>query len=132
MDAGIEFTDLKEIYTLELSKLPKETDGTSRYDWAKFIDAETEEELDMVAQRNPQIHKAVVKLRELSADERARDMFERREKGRRDAEDREKGALKKQAIGIARNAIDMGMGNDAIIKLTGLTLEEVEALGKTK
>jgi hypothetical protein len=51
MDAGIEFTDLKEIYTLELSKLPKETDGTSRYDWAKFIDAETEEELDMVAQK---------------------------------------------------------------------------------
>ena len=39
----------------------------------------------MTAQRNPQVGKAVVKLRELSADERARDMFERREKSRMDA-----------------------------------------------
>ena len=73
-----------EVHTLELQKLPDSTDGTALYDWAKFIAAETEEELNMVAQRNPQIEKAAVKLRELSADERARDMFERREKGQRD------------------------------------------------
>ena len=82
----------------------------------------------MVAQRNPQIRKAAVKLRELSADERARDMFERREKGQRDAADREKAALKKQAIEIARNAISLGLDTDTIIKLTGLTREEIEAL----
>jgi len=82
--AGIELTNLREIHTLELRKLPDIADGTQLYDWAKFIDAETEEELEMVAKRNPQISRAAVKLRELSADERARDMFERREKGRRD------------------------------------------------
>ena len=131
-DAGVEFTDLKEIITLELSKLPKETDGTSRYDWAKFIDAETEDELDMVAQRNPQIRKAVVKLRELSADERARDMFERREKGRRDAADREKGAYKNARIEIARNLINMKIPIEQIIEATGLTREEIEALRDTK
>jgi len=38
----------------------------------------------MIAQRNPQIEKAAVKLRELSADERTRDLFARREKARRD------------------------------------------------
>jgi len=40
----------------------------------------------MVANRNTQISKAVVKLRELSADEKARDMYERQEKARRDYE----------------------------------------------
>ena len=91
-DAGIEFTDIVEIHTVELRKLPTSTDGTPLYDWAKFIDAETEEELDMIAQRNPQIKRAIVKLRKLSADERARDLFERREKGWRDAMDFADGA----------------------------------------
>jgi predicted transposase YdaD len=85
----------------------------------------------MVAQRNPQIRKAVVKLRELSADERARDMFERREKGRRDAADREKGALKKQAIEIALVMLTDGETVEKIIKYTGLTREEIEALRDT-
>jgi predicted transposase/invertase (TIGR01784 family) len=138
LDAGVEFSDLKEIYTLELGKLPPDTDGTAKYDWAKFIDAETEEELDMVSNRNPQIKRAAVKLRELSADEKARDMFERREKGRRDVEAFADGArLEGRAEGradvradVARNAIEMGMNIDTIIKLTSLTREEIEALNK--
>ena len=83
-NAEVEFSDIIEINTLELRKLPKATDGTTLYDWAKFIAAETEEELTMVAERNPVVNEAVVKLRELSADEQARDLFERREKARRD------------------------------------------------
>jgi predicted transposase/invertase (TIGR01784 family) len=91
-DAGIELSDIIEINTLELGKLPKATDGTELYDWAKFIDAETVEELNMIAERNPVVGRAVVRLRELSADERARDLFERREKARRDQASREKWA----------------------------------------
>jgi len=83
-EAGVEFSDILELNTLELSKLPDGTDGTELYDWAKFIAAETEEELTMIADRNPVVEKAVVKLRELSADERTRDLYERREKARRD------------------------------------------------
>ena len=85
----------------------------------------------MVAQRNPQIRKAVVKLRELSADERARDMFERREKGRCDVADREKGALKKQAVAIAVKLLKRNRPIEEIIEDTGLTREEIEALSKT-
>ncbi len=40
----------------------------------------------MIMERNPQAGKAVVKLRRLSADEEACDMYERREKSRRDEE----------------------------------------------
>ena len=151
-EAKVEFTDIVEIHTLELRKLPVSADGTALYDWAKFIDAETEEELDMLAQRNPQVRKAVVKLRELSADERARDMLERREKGRRDFDDFMDGAEKRGhaeglaegraeglaegraeglaegRIDVARNLVKMNMPIEQIIAASGLTREEIEML----
>jgi predicted transposase/invertase (TIGR01784 family) len=83
-EANIEFSDLIEINTIELDKLPVTTDGSSLYDWAKFIDAQTEEELSMLEERNPQVKEAVVKLRRLSADEQARWEYEMKEKIRMD------------------------------------------------
>jgi predicted transposase/invertase (TIGR01784 family) len=129
-DAGIEFTDLIEIHTVELQKLPDSTDGTALYDWAKFIAAETEEELTMIAERNPQIGKAVVKLRELSADERARDLYERREKGQRDLTMFMDDAIKKRELEIAKTLIGMNMPLDQIVVAAGLTVEEVENVKK--
>jgi predicted transposase/invertase (TIGR01784 family) len=125
-EAGVEFSDIIEIHTLELRKLPEGTDGTELYDWAKFIAAETEEELTMLAERNPQIGKAVVKLRELSADERARDLYERREKARRDIAAEKKWAVKQTTFEIARNLLGLNMPVDQIVTATGLTREEVE------
>jgi len=90
IDAKIEFSDIIEIHTLELSKVPETADGTKLYDWAKFIDAENEEELSMIAERNPQVKNAAVKLIELSSDEKARDQAERREKALRDLDARER------------------------------------------
>jgi predicted transposase/invertase (TIGR01784 family) len=114
--------------------------GTALYDWARFINAETEEELDMVSQNNPVIRRAAVKLRELSADERARDMLERREKGRRDveafaddarqagrAEGRVEGRVEVRAD-VARRLLRRSRPIEEIIEDTGLTREEIEAL----
>jgi len=84
LDVKIEFSDIIEIHTLELQKLPEEPDGTKLYDWAKFIDAETEEELNMTAERNPEVKKAAVRIVELSADERARELAENHIKHQRD------------------------------------------------
>jgi uncharacterized protein YceH (UPF0502 family) len=64
--------------------LPDGADGTKLYDWAKFIAAETEEELNMLAERNPEVGRAVIKLKKMSADEKARDLYERRLKAMRD------------------------------------------------
>ena len=90
--ACAEFSDIIEIHTIELGKLPENADGTELYDWASFIYAESEEELNMVAARNPKVKKAVVTLQKLSADEQARDMYERREKAMRDIDSRERWA----------------------------------------
>ena len=131
-DANVEFTDLIEIHTIELQKLPKETDGTQLYGWAKFIAAETEEELEMAVQANPQVRRAAIKLRELSADEKARDMLERREKGLWDmatfvAEAEQKGEQKARAE-IARTLLAENAPIEQIVRVAKLTREEVEAL----
>jgi len=131
-EAGVEFSDLMEIHTLELNKLPTSTDGTELYDWAKFIDAETEEELDMLTERNPQFGPTVVKLRELSADEKARDAYERREKARRDhnmyVRDAERKGRTEGILNVARRMLGRGKSIEEIAGDTGLTLKEVESL----
>ena len=145
-EAGVEFSDIIEIHTLELRKLPERDDGTELYDWAKFIAAESEEELNMVAEKNPQVKKAVVKLQELSADERARDLYERREKALRDIDSRERwaraeGKAEGKAEGlvegreasnieIARKALAEGASIEFVQKITGLDLEAVQGLDK--
>jgi predicted transposase/invertase (TIGR01784 family) len=75
-----ELTDIIEINILELSKLPENEDGTQLWNWMKFLSAKGKEDLDMAANTNPQIQKAVVHLEELSADERTRLLLESRQK----------------------------------------------------
>jgi len=109
-------------------KLPKGADGTTLYDWASFIAAESKEELDMIAERNPEVKKAVVKLLELSADEQVRDLYERREKERRDIASLVGGARREERFDIARKMLVMNVQLDIIVKATGLTSEEIKDL----
>jgi predicted transposase/invertase (TIGR01784 family) len=81
--AMVEFTDLLEIRTLELPKLP-ETPDVYLWHWLRFFRAETMEELKMVATASPAIQKATAKVLKLSKDERARLLHEYEVKARRD------------------------------------------------
>lgn len=127
-DAKVEFSDIVEINTLELGKLPDGSDGSKLYDWAKFIAAESDEELDIVAERNLEVSKAVVKYRELTAEERTRDMYERREKARRDVAMHQKHAVKQSKLEIAKNLLALNMQIEQIATATGLNVEEVKNL----
>ena len=86
----------------------------------------------MIAEKSPQVKQAVVRLIELSADEKARALYEAREKERRDNRAREKGAWREgeaaKAFAIARNALRKNMPIEDIVDITGLTREEVEGL----
>jgi predicted transposase/invertase (TIGR01784 family) len=84
LNAGVELTDLVEIHTLELRKLPEVADGSQLYDWASFINAETKEELEMIATRNPDFRQPVVKLQQLSESEENRRIYARRLQALRD------------------------------------------------
>jgi len=83
---GIEFSDLAEINSLDLGKLPLEDDNTDLWYWMKFIKSDDEEDMDMLAERSPQMRKAVGVLKELSDDEAAHLRYEAREMYRRDVE----------------------------------------------
>ena len=141
---GAEFTDLTEINTLELSKLPDDEDGLELWRWMKFIESGDEGVLNMLAEKNPKIQKAVGVLKELSADERARMLHERREIARRDMvslmdgakrEGRIEGRVEGRAEGrnertleLARNFLRLNVPLRQIAEGAGLSQEEVEAL----
>ena len=125
-DDGLEFTDLTEINILQLQKLPSVTDNSDLWDWLEFIRTDNEEVLNMLQERSPEMRKAVGFLKELSADERTRMLAESRENARRDEASRIKGAVLGSLFSVVKNAKDMGMDTDSIIKLTGLTREEIE------
>jgi predicted transposase/invertase (TIGR01784 family) len=141
---GSEFTDLLEVNTLELPKLPQDEDGTPLWDWLKFLSAQEKEELTMLAEKNPQVKKAVVKLLSLSEDERARMLADSREKLRRDISaqvragekrgwegGREEGleeGLEKGKLSVARNLLGLGQPVDMIVQVTGLSREVVQSL----
>jgi predicted transposase/invertase (TIGR01784 family) len=118
----VEFTDIIEVNTLELEKLPKSEDGTKLWDWLKFLSAERKEELDMIAERNPQIKQAVVRVMELSNDERTRLLMESRQKMEWDIQSRERDV----AYSIARKMLNNNENINKIIEYTDLTHDEIE------
>lgn len=95
---GNEFTNLIEINTLELPKLPQDDDKSDLWNWMKFLKSEKEEEFEMVETKSKELKKAVCVLRELSQDEETKLIFEAQEKARMDYEDRMEGAFSKGKI----------------------------------
>jgi predicted transposase/invertase (TIGR01784 family) len=133
---GIEFTKLTEINTLELTKLPPEADDSELWYWAKFIKSDDVEALDIIAERSPQMKKAVGVLKELSSDERTRMLYEEREKARRDIASMMDGAKlegkREKAVEIAQRLLKRNRPFEEIIEDTGLSRDEVEALQKAQ
>jgi predicted transposase/invertase (TIGR01784 family) len=142
---GLCFEDIpEEVYTLELAKVPGRDDGTPGWEWARFFLARGEEEFEMVAQRNPEIRKAVDSLYELSADEKVRAEYEMRQKAWRDRasqnegyyqdgvragrqEGRQEGEQRK-AVAVARRMKAHGRPIDEIAEDTGLDAETIRGL----
>ena len=132
----------------ELPKLPEKPDGTGSWDWLEFMKTEDEEELDRLSARNPEVGKAVTRLKELSADEKTCALREAYDKARRDwlsietsarregleeglEKDWEKGrgnGRKEERLAIARNLFQLGLPGEKIMEATGLTQEEIQAL----
>jgi len=131
-DTGSEFTDLIEANILELTKLPPQDDGSELWNWLKFLSARKKEDLDMIAEKSPQVKKAVARLMDLSKDERTRLLYESRQMMEWDNRLREQSARaegeRANALFIARNMLADKMKIETIIKMTGLTREEVEGL----
>jgi len=79
-------SDKCAIHFFELKKInPKVNKDNKRELWLQLINAESEEELDMLNQTNvPEIQKAIVIIHEMSADEKVREAARLREKALHD------------------------------------------------
>jgi len=135
IENNVKLTDILEIHTLEIPKARKlfdnnEAQNPQLLDWMKFLDAKTEEELNLLAQKSPVMKKATMRLLELSADEKARQLYEARLKEQRDSYAREYGARQDERFVIARNLLKRNRPVNEIIEDTGLTFAEIEALQK--
>jgi predicted transposase/invertase (TIGR01784 family) len=133
---GSKFTDLVQYVIIELPKLPMSPDGTEAWQWAKFLNSETEEEMSEVAKNNEHIDNARLILVKMSADEQAQYQAEREEMQRRDYVSRMNGARREgiergehnKAMNIAQNLKKMSISFSDISRVTGLSLEEIEML----
>ena len=135
---SILYTDKMEFHVIELPKLPKEAKEESDdiLLWAKFINAERKEEFDMLSEKNAYINSAYDQLKIISQDEQKRQVYEAREKARRDHNQMMKEATergleigeKRKKIEIAKNLIKMGLSVDMIVQGTGLSEEQVKEL----
>jgi predicted transposase/invertase (TIGR01784 family) len=83
------FTDLQRIIILELPKVPEEDDGEAIWPHLRFFKCRTEEELDMLLKRHPEVESVVSDQRSaeyhhISWSERRRRRAEYKERERRD------------------------------------------------
>ncbi len=146
------YTDKMEFHVIELTKLPQELkdDSSDILLWAKFINAEREEEFDMLATKNTYIKSAYDTLQVISQDNEKRMEYEAREKAIRDynqglleAEERgwsagEKVGIEKgietgeyqKAIQIAKNMLAKNFDFDLTAEISGLSVAQIEQLSK--
>ena len=90
------YTNLLNIYVLELKKLPPEQkDEPLIIKWMRFLSAERKEDFEKMAGEDTYINEAYEVLQKLSADERKRLEYEARQKAIRDYNSQMKSSLEK-------------------------------------
>ena len=134
------FSKVTSIHVLELPKLPREHDGSTLWDYLKFIQSETEEDLQMVSLDTYGIKAGIEKLQQIIADEDLQmrmdawdtwqrdqhcNMMEAREEGHQ--EGLQKGE-RRVTFATAKAMLIEKIPVDIIVKVTGLTKEQITSI----
>ena len=134
-------TDKFELDIIELLKIKgRENEKDQLLDWLIFLENPESERVIRKMEENENLKEAVEKLDRISEDEKMQRIIELREKAIRDEhaiyakgvddgieEGKAKGAREKQ-IEIAKSMLKENMDIEMIIKITGLTKQEIEKL----
>ncbi len=128
-----DLTDIVEFHYIELKKFIKSKPGMNSKleQWLWLLTGE-DEKIKMASEENKTIEKVVEDLDEMSADENARiEAYKRKleiiDYNMTMAQAEERGEKKKQQE-IAKKMKDEGMATETIVKITGLTKEDIETL----
>ena len=130
-------TDKFELDIIELLKIKgRENEKDQLLDWLIFLENPESERVTRKMEENENLKEAVEKLDRISEDEKMQRIIELREKAIRDEhaiydkgldDGIEKGA-KEEKIKIVKSMLKENMDIEIIIKITGLTKEEIEKL----
>jgi predicted transposase/invertase (TIGR01784 family) len=124
---GSTFSSIMNIQTLELSKLPEESNGEPLWDWLKFLDSDDISEMEKVAEKNQEVSKAVIRYKELTADETERRLADAAEDRRRmeyefKEDGREEGREETRAE-IANRLAELGKSEEEIAEILGAAVK---------
>ena len=140
-------TNKFEIHILELEKVKEEykkNKDNKKAQWLLFLDDPETEEVKEIMEKNEDVKEAVIEVRKLSQDEQLQREAELREKAIMDEKaiyqagldnGKEEGRAEGEKIGhtkaikeMAKKLLKQDMKIETIAEITGLTIEEIEAL----
>ena len=134
---NIILTDRLELHIIELEKLERRNNKSKEEEellnWCKFIKFPEKVE-ESIIMKNEEIKKAKEQLDKISQDKKERRLAELREKAIKDEmairdswynEGRKEG-LKEGIKKTAKNMLEMKIDKEIILKVTGLTMDEIE------
>ena len=126
-------TDKFELDIIELLKIKgRENEKDQLLDWLIFLENPESERVARKMEENENLKEAVEKLDRISEDEKMQRIIELREKAIRDEHAiYDKGiddGAEKEKLQIAQNMLKENISIDIIIKVTGLTKEEIEKI----
>ena len=87
---GRDFSNVMELNTIELPKLPEKNDHNDLWAWLKFLNSKSQEDFKSVSNENEKIAKAVNTLRNISMSDEARTAYRAEQKSKMDSMAREK------------------------------------------
>ena len=144
IETGDKYSDMLEMYILELPKLPPEQQNeTDLMQWMRFLGGKNREDLKRMAEKNSNLQEAYDELDRLSADERKRLEYEARQKAIRDKNILFKtGVERGRKEGIERgreegrkdvilSMINAGMTIEQIVEITKESEENIKKLKET-
>ena len=122
-------TDKFELDIIELSKIKgRENEKDQLLDWLIFLENPESERVARKMEENENLKEAVEKLDRISKDEKMQRIIELREKAIRDEHAIYAKGVDDGIIKIAKNMLKENIDIEMIIKVTGLTKEEIENL----
>jgi predicted transposase/invertase (TIGR01784 family) len=134
----VQLTDVMEIHTLELRKVPNTSGADSNskekelLNWLRLIRSEREEEIEMLSAETVEMEMAAGRLKRLSADERTRMLYEARELYLMDEMARINAAQAKGKLEgkleVAHTMLAKDMPLEFTAEITGLSVEELKKL----
>ena len=135
METGELYTDLLELHTLELRKLPPEAQNEKGIiHWMRFLGGKKREEFEDMAKQDEYIGEAYEELKKLSLDDQKRLEYELRQKAIRDYNSQMKSAREDGRLDALRELIgkklEKGMSPEDIAEFFELELEEVRELAE--